>query len=101
MIGGATDHIHVLCKLASAASIATLLQAIKRPSSKWIKSIAPIYENFGWQHGYITFSIGQSEVEEVKAYIANQHIYHETRSFREELIEILTKLNVADVESYL
>lgn len=91
IIGGTTNHLHILCKLASAASITMLMQALKRNVCKWIKTLAPSYENFSWQHGYEVFSVSLTEVEELKQYIANQKLYHQDHSFKEEFIEILTK----------
>lgn len=91
IIGGTSNHLHILCKLASAASIAMLMQALKRNACKWIKTLGPAYENFSWQHGYEVFSVSLSEVEELKQYIENQELYHQEHSFKEEFVEILTK----------
>lgn len=91
MIGGTSNHMHILCKLASAASPAMLMQALKRNACRWIRTLDPSYENFSWQHGYEIFSVGVTEVEELKQYIANQELYHQDHSFKEEFVEILTK----------
>lgn len=94
IIGGTTDHIHILCKLSSTMSIAMLLQEIKRSSSKWIKLKSPTYESFSWQNGYAAFSVSQSKIEVVKKYIANQEAHHRKQSFKEELIEFLNNYQV-------
>ena len=46
-----------------------LLLNIKRDSSKWMKEHRP---DFAWQDGYFGFSIGESGVDGLRAYIAGQ-----------------------------
>ena len=40
---------------------------------------------FEWQAGYSSFSVSQSVVDTVKAYIAGQEEHHRRRTFAEEL----------------
>lgn len=101
MVGGTTNHIHILCELASTVSIAMLLQEIKRSSSKWIKNEYPKLENFAWQSGYAAFSVSQSKVDTVIRYISNQQEHHQKKDFREELKEFLKSYNVEFNERYL
>jgi putative transposase len=68
--GGVADHVHVLCRLSRTLSIAELVRELKRESSKWIKTKDLALEHFQWQAGYGAFSIGASQVEAVRRYIA-------------------------------
>ena len=101
IIGGISDHVHILCKLSSTTAIATLLQEVKRSSSKWIKQKSPVYKDFAWQNGYAAFSVSQSKVEIVRNYIANQEAHHHKQTFKEELIEFLNNYQVEYDPEYL
>ena len=46
IIGGYTDHIHILCMLSKKIALMTLLQKIKASSSKWMKTNGDSLENF-------------------------------------------------------
>jgi len=100
-IGGTSDHVHVLCSLGRTISLADLLAAIKADSSKWIKSKGPRCAGFAWQNGYGAFSIGQSQVEDVRRYIAGQKEHHRRRPFQEEFREFLRRYEVEFDERFV
>ncbi len=85
IVGGASDHVHILCGLSRSYSIAEVVGDIKRSSSKWIKTKGGILKKFSWQNGYGVFSVGQSELHRVKTYIENQEGHHREKSFQDEL----------------
>src|ERR1700739_569474 len=66
------NHVHILFALSKNHSLSQVVMEMKRATSKWIKTQGKDFTKFHWQNGYGAFSIGQSSVEEVKAYIANQ-----------------------------
>ncbi|MDA3852896.1 MAG: IS200/IS605 family transposase [Bacteroidales bacterium] len=70
-VGGLLDHIHILCLLNRKVSQATLLEELKKGSSKWIKTIDEKYHNFYWQNGYGIFSVNPKEIGVVIKYIKN------------------------------
>ena len=90
-IGGVEDHVHILLSIPSTLSVAKALQLIKGGSSKWIHDTFPEHRGFEWQEGYGAFSIGISQVDDTKKYIANQREHHRTRSFQEEFIAFLER----------
>ncbi|KPL07455.1 transposase [candidate division BRC1 bacterium SM23_51] len=100
-IGGVADHVHILCVLSKNVSVAQLVEAVKKPTSKWLKSKGPAFTGFHWQAGYGAFSVSQSNVEKVRAYIANQEKHHRKLSFEEEFRRLLGKHRVAYDERYL
>jgi putative transposase len=51
IVGGISDHVHILSKLSKNISVAKLIGEIKRESSKWIKTKGRILEKFAWQNG--------------------------------------------------
>jgi len=100
-VGGYTDHVHILCMLSKKIALIRLMEEVKSHSSKWIKIKGPDYANFYWQDGYGAFSVKQSEVEKVIAYIANQHAHHHKQSYQNELRNYLNKYQIAYDERYV
>jgi REP element-mobilizing transposase RayT len=90
-IGGIEDHIHLLLSLPSTLDIAKAMQSIKGGSSKWVHDTFPQRKDFAWQEGYGAFSIGISQIEDTKRYIANQREHHRTKTFQEEYVAFLEK----------
>ena len=56
---------------------------------------------FAWQSGYGVFSIGQSQVEDVRAYIAGQEEHHRKISFQDEFRRLLQRYEIAFDERYV
>ncbi len=94
IIGGIEDHVHVLCKVSKTRSISSVVENVKKKSSKWIKTRGIEYNNFYWQNGYGAFSIGKSQVNTLKEYIQNQEEHHRKKSFKDEFLEILNRYGV-------
>jgi putative transposase len=100
-IGGAADHIHILCKLSKKITLIKLVEEIKSHSSKWMKTKDKSLSNFYWQNGYGAFSVNPSETSTVIAYINNQHEHHSKLTFQAEYKSLLNKYNVPYDERYL
>jgi putative transposase len=99
--GGTADHVHLLVSQSKNISLSALMKDIKKDSSSWIKTKGSEFRNFHWQDGYGAFSVGKSEIPELKKYIASQKEHHRKRTFKEELIEFLEEYGVAYDERYL
>ena len=99
--GGAEDHIHILLRLSRKIDLASLVEAIKTGSSKWIKTKGNEYREFFWQAGYGAFSIGQSGIEQLKRYIARQREHHRKKTFQQEYREFLRKYEIEYDERYV
>ncbi|MBI5722620.1 MAG: transposase, partial [Planctomycetes bacterium] len=56
--------------MARTTAVSDLVEEIKKRSSKWMKTKGIV--GFGWQNGYGAFSIGQSQLKELIAYIDRQ-----------------------------
>ncbi len=46
IIGGVENHVHVLCKLSKTRSMSSVVDDVKKKSSKWIKVKGAEYQNF-------------------------------------------------------
>ena len=101
IVGGYTDHIHILCMLSKKMALMTLVQKIKASSSKWMKTKDKKLKNFFWQDGYGAFSVNPRQVDIVINYIKNQHEHHRKKSFKEEYRLILDKFEMDYNEIYL
>jgi putative transposase len=77
------------------------LKRSKRGSSKWIKTQGPAFRRFHWQSGYGGFSIGQSAVDEVTTYIAQQAEHHRKKTFQEEFRVFLRRYEIEYNEQYV
>jgi len=99
--GGDVDHVHLLISQSKNIALSALMKDVKKDSSSWIKTRGRIFRNFHWQDGYAAFSIGQSNVNDLKKYISRQKEHHRKRSFQEELIQFLNAYGIDYDERYL
>jgi len=60
VVGGVSDHVHLLFVLSKNHSIASIVWTIKRPTWKWAKGQGEMLRKFHWQDGYGAFSVSQS-----------------------------------------
>jgi putative transposase len=79
------DHVHALIDLPTNLSVEEVMQLFKGGSSHWINESHLVAGKFGWGRGYGVFSVSESGVAEVCAYIANQEEHHRKRDFVGEL----------------
>ena len=78
IVGGYLDHVHVLCNLAKTMAICDLVKALKIQSSHWIKKQGSDFEHFYWQDGYGGFSVGRTELAQIRYYVGNQKAHHQS-----------------------
>lgn len=101
MVGGAADHVHLLCSLSKTETLADLVKEVKRTSSIWVKTVRPDLAAFQWQAGYGAFSVSHSNVARVREYIANQEEHHRKRDFKNEFRELLRRHGIEFDERYV
>ncbi|MEX1138077.1 MAG: IS200/IS605 family transposase [Bacteroidota bacterium] len=101
VVGGVTDHVHILSRLARVISVADLLKELKIQSSKWIKTKGGFLTKFRWQNGYGAFSVGQRELETVISYIRSQQEHHRKKTFQEEYRQFLKEYEIEYDEQYV
>jgi len=77
-IGGTGDHVHAVLSLRADVSVAEALRKWKSLSSGWVHYTFPEHHAFAWQAGYGAFSVSQSGLDAVRAYIARQADHHAT-----------------------
>ena len=102
LIGNGTgDHTHLLTSLHKSVLIPEIVGDIKRDSSKAIKTFGGMLSKFAWQDGYSAFTVGHSQLDEVKKYIANQKEHHRERLFEDEMRSFYRKYEIPFDERYI
>jgi len=101
LANGTANHFHLLISLGKVISISELVGDIKRDSSVWIKTQDFQFKSFHWQEGYGAFSVGQTQVEDVMKYVANQKEHHKKKSFENEMRDFYRKYEIEFDERYV
>ncbi len=99
-VGGVADHVHLVIGLKPTHVLADVMRALKGDSSKWIHAELRV-RDFAWQEGYGAFTVSKSGVERVREYVRNQEEHHRKRTFREEYLDLLEKMEIEYDERYL
>lgn len=99
-VGGTDNHVHLLIGIRATHCLANVIRDIKRASSKWIHEAIGKKE-FGWQDGYGAFTVGASQLKDVKEYIRNQLEHHRRSTFQEEYVRFLREYGVDYDEKYV
>ena len=100
-LNGTEDHIHLLAKLRPDRALSDVLRDLKANASGWMHDVFPSLKHFSWQRGYGAFTVSQSNVNEVRRYIAKQKLHHRKISFRDEFIEFLKANGIEYDERYV
>lgn len=88
-IGGGLDHVHALLSVPPTIAPADLVSFLKSNSSRWMRG--KFNRHFTWQAGYGAFSVSQSKVPAVAAYIEGQEEHHKRVDFEDELVSLLKR----------
>ena len=100
-IGGVADHVHLLLSIPASLAVSKAVQLLKGGSSHWVKEVFPNLIDFAWQDGYAAFTVSQSQLGDVRAYIRSQPEHHRTKTFVEEYRAFLSRHGVEYDERYL
>jgi REP element-mobilizing transposase RayT len=100
-IGGVEDHVHILARFGRTITQAEWVKELKRVSNVWLKEHRRDFAGFEWQGGYAAFSVSQSNLEQVKQYIATQEDHHQKMNFQDELRALLRKHEMEWDEKYV
>jgi putative transposase len=100
-LNGTEDHVHLLTKLRPNKAVSDVLRDLKANASGWMHDIFPELKDFSWQRGYGAFTVSQSNVDEVRRYIAHQKEHHKKTSFRDEFNQFLKVNGIQYDERFL
>jgi putative transposase len=99
--GAASDHVHLLLSLAKTEALSDVVMHVKKGSSRWIKEQGRPYADFAWQDGYAAFSIGQSQVPNLRRYFSRQRSHHARVSFQDEVRAFLNRYQIGYDEMHV
>lgn len=100
-INSMPDHVHVLLGLKPDIAPSKLIGEIKTGSTNHINEQRWVGCRFSWQEGFGAFSVSHSGVPAVIRYIQDQQAHHQTRSFRDEYLQLLRRHKISFQENYL
>lgn len=100
-INSMPDHLHMLFGMRPTQSLSDLMRIVKGDSSEWINNQRLTPDSFRWQEGYGAFSYEKKKISVVAAYIANQELHHQKRTFLEEYKEFLENFEIDYDEQYV
>src|SRR5881398_561513 len=85
------DHIHLYLSLPPDRSIASLVNALKANSCRWIHATFPRRRLFAWQTGYAAFSVSKRSEQRLMSYILNQEAHHRRDELQREMARLLDR----------
>lgn len=86
---GTSNHVHLLINISTHLSIAEFISQLKCCSSKWYREKYPNTETFGWNPGYLAFTVSPTSLNDVKIYFNSEKERHEKLSLEEEITRFL------------
>src|SRR5262249_28170733 len=98
--GGVEDHVHILARFSRTITQAEWVKELKRVSNLWMKETYNL-RKFEWQGGYAGFSVSESNLQQVKRYIARQEEHHRRINFQDELRTLLQRHRIEWNERYI
>ncbi len=101
IVGGVEDHVHLLARFGRTITQAEWVKELKRTSNLWLKEQGASYADFQWQGGYASFSVSQSNLEQVRQYVTKQEEHHRTITFQDELRVLLRRHHIEFDERYV
>jgi putative transposase len=101
LLGGVTNHVHVLTVLSQKRPVDDVISSLKSNSSRWVHGHHADLTSFAWQSGYGAFTVSINGVETVKRYIQRQEEHHREVTFQEEYRQFLTRHGIPVEERFL
>ena len=101
IVNGTADHVHLFFSTQSSHSVSEVIKKVQLKSAFWLDRQDVYPHSFAWQTGFLVFSHGPSEIEQVSHYIENQEEFHKTKLLREEVAELLEYHNLKCNERYV
>ncbi len=102
IVGGTSNHIHIITHIHPTVALASLVKDIKSASYDMILKNRTLFTSFpGWQVGYGGFTYHISLKTKLIKYVKNQRTHHKMYSFKDELSMLLKEHSVDYIDDYL
>ncbi len=76
-LGGMPDHVHLFVRFPATISVADFIKGVKGSSSHLVTHQVNPGSFFKWQGSYAAFSVSESDIPRIKAYIERQKEQHQ------------------------
>lgn len=76
-IGVASDHVHVVVRIARTITIASLVQHLKGGSAYEVNSGRRLQHKLQWQDGYFVESVSPGDLDWLLRYLRTQRTHHD------------------------
>ena len=91
-VNGYEDHVHCLVSLGSGQGIDQIAKLIKGESAFWFNNKSGFNTaKLECQNDYFAVSVSESKLDAVRAYLDNQPVHHQKKTFAEEYDEFMQK----------
>jgi putative transposase len=70
------DHVHAVVDLPTGKTLEDVIRILKGESSHWINMSELLSGTFHWGRGYAAFSVSQSSLDRLCAFLDEQERYH-------------------------
>ena len=102
IVGGASNHIHIITHIHPSLAPAYVVKDIKLATHKMIVRNKKAFPHFSkWQVGYSSFTYHIAAKNNLIKYVENQRAHHKIVTFKQELIDLLKEHSVDYDERYL
>ena len=102
IVGGASNHIHIVTHIHPILSLSNVVKDIKEASHAMMCKEGSLFIGFpGWQVGYGVFTYHIKSKQSLIDYVVNQPIHHKTLSYKDELTKLLNDNNIEYKDEYL
>lgn len=75
-INGWYDHVHLLVAIPPKHAVADVVKRLKGSSSHYLNHAGGLANQFAWQRGYGTLTLGERQRSRAEAYIRDQKDHH-------------------------
>lgn len=75
-LNGMPDHVHLLVKIPTTITIASLVKQVKGVSSHFVNDTINPPEKFKWQGSYGAFTVSRWDLEKIIHYVNGQKEHH-------------------------
>lgn len=99
-INGTENHIHILFSAPASFELSSCIKILKTSTNAWLKSNINFPRFYAWGAKYAAFTIGRTELEMVKNYIANQKEHHKKIKFEDEYLQLIQEQGIIIDEKY-
>jgi REP element-mobilizing transposase RayT len=77
-INGVPDHVHLVVKIPTTITIASLVKQVKGVSSHFVNDMLKPERHFKWQGSYGAFTVSRWDLDKIINYVKHQKEHHRT-----------------------